>query len=220
MTSKQLSILALAGGALLAVVLLSGRKEHPATMKIAAAFSKHLKRTLTKVQRTSIDDIVRAFEQYGDGDTRKLVYIIALAYHESLLTPIKEIKAKEGTRIWEYQKAYWPSGYYGRGFVQLTWKGNYQKMGKRLNLKLAENPDLALKSTVAAQIIVVGMMEGLFTVYKGTNTRNKLPDYFTATTADYYNARTTVGAVMVADLDTAKRIEGFALGILANLTAV
>lgn len=220
MNSKQLSILALAGGALLAVVLLSGRKEHPATMKIAAAFSKHLKRTLTKVQRTSIDDIVRAFEQYGDGDSRKLVYIIALAYHECLLKPIKEIKAREGTRIWEYQKDYWPSGYYGRGFVQLTWKGNYKKMGDRLGLNLVANPDLALRSEIAAKIIVVGMMEGLFTVYKGTNTRNKLPDYFTKEKADYYNARTTVGAIMVADLDTAKRIEGFALGILANLTAV
>ncbi|MGL5131698.1 MAG: glycoside hydrolase family 19 protein [Planktothrix sp.] len=168
--------------------------------------------TLTTTQRSSISAIVKAFSQYGDGDNRKLIYIIALAWHESRLRPIKEIKAKVGTEVWEkYQKNYWPSGYYGRGFVQLTWKGNYEKMSDFLGVDLVNNPDLALNQTYAAQIIVYGMMNGSFT-------GKKLSDYINGNKADYYNARRTVGAIMVAGKDTAQLIEGYTEAALSQIS--
>ena len=46
---------------------------------------------INKAQASSINAITAAFAQYGDGDRRKLAYILALAYHESRLKPIKEI---------------------------------------------------------------------------------------------------------------------------------
>jgi hypothetical protein len=53
--------------------------------------------------------------------------------------------------------------YYGRGFVQLTHEGNYQRMGNYLNKPLASNPSLALDPNTAAEIIVFGMKAGSFT---------------------------------------------------------
>lgn len=57
--------------------------------------------------------------------------------------------------------------YKGRGFVQLTGRANYAKLGKRLFPKdpncLVDQPDLATHFDVAYQIAVVGMFEGSFT---------------------------------------------------------
>lgn len=51
----------------------------------------------------------------------------------------------------------------GRGLVQLTWKANYLKAGKKLGVDLVANPDLAMRPDIAAQIMIVGMREGWFT---------------------------------------------------------
>ena len=189
--------------ALLGAVVLTGATT-PTTFvgKLQSAVKKALG-ARSSVQLASVDALLKAFQEYGDGDLRKLRYILALAYHESGLKPIKEIKAKEGTPVWElYQKNYWPSGYYGRGFVQLTHDYNYKKMGDLLGIDLLSNPDLALEIDTAAKIAVLGMMQGIFT-------GKKLPDYFTATKEDSYNARRTVGAVMVNGKDTAALIQGY-----------
>jgi putative chitinase len=160
-------------------------------------FTKAFK--INSQQADSIRAIVSAFNKYGDGDARKLAYILALAYHESRLKPIREIRAKEYSEVWYIQNAYWSTGYYGRGFVQITWKGNYAKMSKIVGIDLVQNPDRALEPNVAAKIMVVGMMEGLFT-------GKRLGNYINTERADYYNARRTVGAIMVAGDDTAQRI--------------
>lgn len=163
---------------------------------------------LNAVQIQSLNEIAAAFRVYGDGDPRKFAYIVATAWHESRLKPIKEIKAAPGSYVWEnYQKKYWDTGYYGRGFVQITWEDNYRKMGDFLGIPLVQNPDLALQPDVAAKIIVAGMMRGMFT-------GKSLPMYINADGADYYNARRTVGAIMVAGTDTAALIEGYTKTIL------
>lgn len=163
---------------------------------------------LTAVQIQSLNEIAAAFRVYGDVDPRKFAYIVATAWHESRLKPIKEIKAAPGSYVWEnYQKKYWDTGYYGRGFVQITWEDNYRKMGDFLGIPLVQNPDLALQPDVAAKIIVAGMMRGMFT-------GKSLPMYINADGADYYNARRTVGAIMVAGTDTAALIEGYTKTIL------
>jgi putative chitinase len=44
--------------------------------------------------------------------------------------------------------------YRGRGYIQLTGRENYEKMGKLLNVDLVNNPDLAIRPDLAAQIAV------------------------------------------------------------------
>ena len=80
-----------------------------------------------------------------------------------------------------------PNGfsYYGRGLVQITHPGNYQAVGKRLGIDLYGNPDLALRLDIAAEILVVGMKEGIFT---GVN----LNRYFSPGKSDPLNARSII----------------------------
>ncbi|WP_282783123.1 glycoside hydrolase family 19 protein [Phaeodactylibacter xiamenensis] len=149
---------------------------------------------LDSVQRDSVEQILRAFREYGDGDYRKLVYILATAWHESKLKPVRERRAGSSqTWLRQLQDRYWSSGYYGRGFVQLTWESNYKKMSEFLGVDLVGNPDLALEPRYAADILVYGMMNGEFT-------RRALSRYINLVQTDYYNARRVVNGTDRADL--------------------
>lgn len=160
---------------------------------------------LTPEQCKSITQIVLSFQQHGDRDLRKLNYILATAQHESKLQPIKEYRAKEGTEVFKLQERYWSSGFYGRGFVQLTWFDNYKKMGTLLNIDLISNPDLALIHKNAADILVIGMMQGIFT---GAS----LSRFINEKTEDYVNARKIVNG-----LDKAELIAEYCKAIKSNL---
>ncbi len=149
---------------------------------------------LDNVQRDSVEQILRAFREYGDGDYRKLVYILATAWHESKLKPVRERRAGSSqTWLRQLQDRYWSSGYYGRGFVQLTWESNYKKMSEFLGVDLVGNPDLALEPRYAADILVYGMMNGEFT-------RRSLSRYINIVQTDYYNARRVVNGTDRASL--------------------
>jgi putative chitinase len=143
---------------------------------------------------------------HGDGDHRKLIYILATAWHEAKLRPVKERRANKDRQpgLYELQSKYWPSGYYGRGYVQLTWESNYQKMGDFIGADLVSTPDLALQPRYAAEIIVYGMMNGSFT-------GRKLGSYITLLSADYRNARRVVNAT-----DQAGLIRDYALQLQAE----
>ncbi|WP_336065625.1 glycoside hydrolase family 19 protein [Mesoflavibacter sp. CH_XMU1404-2] len=156
---------------------------------------------LTSEQQNNIRLITNAFTKYGDGDNSKLAYILATAWHESWLKPIKEIRAAQGTSLYNTQNQYWYTGYYGRGFVQLTWQSNYQKMGNWLGIDLVNNPDLALQPDIAAKILVYGMINGSFT-------GKKLSDYITGSYNDFYNARRVVNG-----LDQAQKINNYAISL-------
>jgi predicted chitinase len=122
-------------------------------------------------------------------------------YHECRFRSIKEIKAKEGTAVWEMQKKYWHTGYYGRGFSQLTWQRNYAKFSPIVGRDLVASPDDALIPDVGAKIIVHGMVTGMFT-------GKALKGYFTDTKTDWLNARRIVNGTFMADkvADAAKKI--------------
>ncbi|MEM1123822.1 MAG: glycoside hydrolase family 19 protein [Bacteroidota bacterium] len=160
---------------------------------------------LSSIQKDSLEEIFGAWEIYGDGDRNKLAYIIATAYWESKMQPIKERRARAGTKLYDIQNRYWLTGYYGRGFVQLTWERNYEKMSKFLGVDLVNNTDLALNPRYAARILVYGMMNGSFT-------RKKLSDYINSGKQDFFNARKTVNGT-----DKAAIIEGYTVDILNNL---
>lgn len=164
---------------------------------------------LDKTQRSSVAHIVRDFQKFGDKDEHKLIYILATARHESRLRPIKEWRAKPSqTRIYNLQNRYWHTGYFGRGFVQLTWERNYAKMAKFTGLDLVNKPDLALLPDYASDILVYGMVNGSFT-------RRKLDEFINKTLVDYFNARKTVNG-----LDKATTIMRYAIDLQNALKTV
>lgn len=121
-------------------------------------------------------------------------YVLATAYHETAHTmqPIEEI----GSASYLKGKPYYP--YVGRGFVQLTWKANYQKASRELGVDFTANPQLLLQPDYSADILVIGMADGWFT-------GKKLSDYITLQRSNFTGARKVVNGV-----DRAEMIAGYA----------
>lgn len=112
---------------------------------------------------------------------KQAAYVLATSYWETAKTmkPVREAFWKD--EDWRRRNLrYYP--YYGRGFVQLTWRANYIKAGKVFGRKLAEKPDDVMEPEISAKILVRGSKEGWFT-------GKKLGDYLTDTKTDYVNAR-------------------------------
>jgi hypothetical protein len=91
--------------------------------------------------------------------------------------------------------------YHGRGFVQLTWKDNYEKMKEKFKIDLINYPEKALDLELAIKIMVYGFEKGIFT-------GKKLSDYITELKQDYYNARRVINGV-----DKAETIKNYAIKI-------
>ena len=91
----------------------------------------------------------------GVDDPAHLAYILATAGHES-----------DGFRTMEEYgkgkgKAYGDD--YGRGYIQVTWRENREKLDKVLGINSADNPDLLTDPEVAAQAAAIGMRDGMYT---------------------------------------------------------
>ena len=183
------------------------------------AIRPHFGGTLSQSQVDGFNAIFEAWRRSGDGDSRKLAYLLATTEHETARTmqPIYERgkrayfdKYEPGTDIGkvlgntEKGDGY---RYRGRGFVQLTGRGNYRSAGARINADLVGNPDLALDIDTAAMILVKGCMEGWFTT-------RKIGTYINADKCDYRNARRVVNG-----LDKADVIASYALTYEAALAA-
>jgi hypothetical protein len=108
-------------------------------------------------------------------------YVLATAYHESAHTmkPVREM----GGEAYLRSKPYYP--FVGRGYVQITWKANYEKASKKLGVDFVKRPDLLMNPSYAARILVIGMQEGWFT-------GKKLSDYITLRKSGYIGARRIV----------------------------
>ena len=136
--------------------------------------------------------IMTECQQYTT-NVNQLAYILSTAFGESGFRPIKEIRARAGTKLHTVQNKYWGSGYFGRGYVQITWDYNYKKFGEKIGVNLLGNPDLALRPDIAGKIICYGMAKGAFTG-KGLN------NYFSGSTADWTNARRIINGVDKASI--------------------
>ena len=115
---------------------------------------------------------------------QQCAYVLATTYHETAKTmePVREAYWLPDT--WrENNLRYYP--WYGRGYVQITWKRNYVKAGDKLGLDLTTDPDVVMEDDVATQILVRGMKEGWFT-------GKKLDDYINDTRVNYVDARRIV----------------------------
>lgn len=144
-------------------------------------------------QVEGVGTLVSAFERAG-WPVAWAAYGLATAYHETAATmqPIYEIGKGNGK---PYGKPDPLTGqtYYGRGFVQLTWLANYEKAQKELGFPLSSQPDFAMRTDIAAAIMIRGMSEGWFT-------GKKLSDYLNSPIPDYRNARRIINGTDKADL--------------------
>lgn len=156
-------------------------------------------------------EVVKAFEEAfprwhaNKAPVSYLAYGIATVFHETARTmmPITEYgprsyfdKYEPGTKIgknlgntqkgdgWRYR---------GRGYVQITGRANYKKLGDKLGVDLVGDPELALNPEIASQIMRIGVSEGLFT-------GKKFSDYLDSRPPDYRNARRVINGLDKADL--------------------
>lgn len=134
-----------------------------------------------------------------------LAYELATAWHETGATmlPVREGFKKTDAEAYAHVASYClkqgisnyaarhsnGNSYYGRGYVQLTHAVNYQKMGVRLGVgnALYSDPDRVMQPVTAAQILIHGMMDGLFRPKYGS-----LIDYFNSTEQNWFDARDLV----------------------------
>jgi putative chitinase len=173
---------------------------------------------LLQSQIDGIETILNAVTAAGITDNRKTAYMLGTVFHECAKTmqPIEEFgkgaghpygkKLKEGKAGHHIPYTMPDELYYGRGYVQLTWYENYEAMGHLLQIPLLVNPALALVPQNAANIMIKGMMGGIFT---GVS----LNKYFTNTKTDWINARKIING-----LDQAAAIAGYAQAFYKGLT--
>lgn len=165
---------------------------------------------ITQNQIDGLNFKLTACEKSGLTDIRWLAYMLATSYHETAKTmqPIEEYGKGRGKpygqKLRHDRKPYtFPDKlYYGRGDVQLTWYENYEVMGKLLGIPLLEQPELALKPDISAQIMIEGMTRGKSN--RGDFTGVSLENYFNATKDDPVRARRIING-----LDKANLIAGY-----------
>ena len=160
-----------------------------------------------KLKQSQVDGIVvtlKAWDRYGDSNVRHLAYLLATKKWETAHTmqPIREYgrgKGKPYGKIDSTGKA--P---YGRGDVQLTWRDNYVRADRELNLggRLAADYDLALNPEIAVRVLITGSLEGWFT-------GKKLGNY-----SNFKDMRRVINGT-----DKAAQIAAIADGFLAALTS-
>ena len=169
----------------------------------------------TSLTKGQVEGIERILDETGDMEVEKLAYILATAYHETgrTMQPVREAFAKSDEQAiarlenaWKKGKLKWVKtpywrpdadgkAWFGRGYVQITHKANYQRLSPIAGVDLVADPDMALDPRIAAKILVCGMAGGLFT---GKSLADYLP-------GDYVGARKIVNGT-----DRAKTIAGYA----------
>jgi putative chitinase len=182
----------------------------------------------TQDQVDGLNTLLDVWEASGYTDRRWFAYMLATAFHETAQT-MQPIHERGGNAY--FTKMYDIRGnrpdlarrmgnispgdgakYCGRGYVQLTWRVNYHRMGLLLGVDLENNPDLAMQPDVAAKVMFEGMTKGASHV--GDFTGVSLEKYFNATTEDWVNARRIINGV-----DCAQAIAAYAKKFNAALAA-
>lgn len=143
--------------------------------------------SMNQSQVDGMEAILNGWEAKRGGDDRRwLAYFLATAYHET---------AKEMQPIEEYGKgAGMPYGvpdpetgqtYYGRGYVMLTWRENYQRADDEIGCDSVWHPEQQLDAAISGATGYRGMMEGWF---RG----DTFADYFSDTKDDPFGARNII----------------------------
>ena len=114
----------------------------------------------------------------------QIAYVFATVEHETDNTfqPVRE--AFWLTEDWRRRNfEYYP--YYGRGYVQITHRYNYEKYNKPLGVDVVKNPDLVMQPKNALFILIDGMAKGRFT-------NKRLGQYVNGSKTDFVGARRVV----------------------------
>lgn len=141
-------------------------------------------------------------------DVRWAAYMLATVKHECAdrWRPIEEFGKGQGrpyghpVTVTDTDGTQRTVVYYGRGYVQLTFQENYDKMSQALGLgnDLVLHPEHALEPETGYRIMSHGMRNGSFT---GVGLKKYIHD----DSCDYFNARRIINALDRADL-----IKGYA----------
>jgi len=188
---------------------------------------------LSSTNRTGLSDILTTAKSDTDlSQIAEFAYMLATTKHETAHTfrAIEEYGkgsgrsyGKEITVTDPKTKKTYKNKYYGRGYVQLTWGYNYQRIDQKLGhgnypnrnkTKASDynkgftvsnatesvylNPAKALNQKNAYVGLVWGMQKGIYT-------GKKIGDYVSTSKIDYYNARRVINGT-----DKASRIAGYA----------
>jgi hypothetical protein len=160
--------------------------------------------------------------EYGVTDKRQIAYILSTIKWESSFKNQEEIKSEE-TKDKEYWNVDWNTwkAYYGRWFIQLTLRSNYENFTKIIKknwkdfkdndgsiiksseIDLVNNPDVILKSNDLAIFIAVYWMKN------GAFTWNKLDDFINDTDTDFYKARSIVNWMSSKPQDYANNAQSY-----------
>jgi len=164
--------------------------------------------SMTQKQVDGLDFLLDQWNETGFTNQQWLAYALATAFHETAHTmqPIREYGRGRG-RTYGRPDPVTGQTYYGRGYVQLTWKANYQKASQALGTDFVKQPDLVMVPENAAFIMFQGMASGWFTG-RGFN------DYLNGGQRDYRNARRIINGT-----DKAGQIADYALKFEAALDA-
>jgi putative chitinase len=179
-----------------------------------AVRQKPFRGKLTQEQVDGMEFLLGAWEDSPESpDLRHFAYMLATTFWETARTmqPIEEFGKGAGH---SYGRPDPETGqtYYGRGYVQLTWRDNYRRASSQLGLTggpkdLEWHAEKALDHAIAWDVMSEGMMEGWFT-------GKKLPDYFNASTDNSIGARRIINPD-----DKGRLIAGFHADFLAALQA-
>lgn len=128
--------------------------------------------------------IISECKKQGLTLNNQIAYVLATAEHETNNTfkPVRE--AYWLSEDWR-RRNLWYYPYYGRGFVQITHKSNYQVYSNLLGSDLVDNPDRVMEPKISLFILVDGMAKGRFT-------GKRLGQYVNGTQTDFVGARRVV----------------------------
>jgi hypothetical protein len=165
--------------------------------------SKLYGKTATGSRRVGFEAIFDVWDKVPEYDFAEwLAYGLGTAWHETggTMAPVREGFKKTDADAYAHVTKYCKDqgisnyaarhsngkSYYGRGYVQLTHAANYKKTGERLGLgdALYADPDRVMDAALAAQIMLTGMIEGLFRPKYGS-----LIDYFNSKEQSWFDAR-------------------------------
>lgn len=140
----------------------------------------------------------------------QIAYVLATVEHETAnsFKPVEEaFFLKPRSRQMAHLQTLFYFPFYGRGYVQLTLKSNYEKYSRKLGIDLVANKEKALDPNIALFVLVDGMLLGEFT-------GKKLGTYVNGSKTDFFNARDVINP-----RDKAQLIAGLAQNWLSKLNA-